>query len=887
MRSKKLDWGLILALLLPLIAALPTWGDGIAAGADVAVHVHRIHAMTEALQTGNLWPRWISYLHLGYGYPIFNYYAPGYIYFTALFELAGLPIALAYNIVQTLFWSVGSAGMYLLARRFFPIQAAVLAAALWALAPSRLYEVWYQGSLAQIIAASFIPYLLLGIIKMGKSPSRHNSLWIALPYAALILSHTPMLYISTLFAAALAFLAPFQIFDYTKFNIKDLFQRWFFIGSAFVLGVGLASIFLIPTLLELPYVNISAGLDETINYLREQFIPLNEIFTWPDTLDSTDLYLDLPRTLGLVGGVFSLMGFAALLREKRYILAALTALGLLFTIFMLLDISFPVWLGIPGFANLRFPARLLRMGAVLIALSGGASLLLLPKRWQNLGLAAGILLLTAQIIPMSKPYEHWLNWENISAYDEILHERQARTWGTVSYDEFNPIWGERIFLDAPSDAERYIEEPFHLRVFGRDIAATNWQGISEETITANTLRVTTDEARAIRFRQYYFPGWRVTVNGQEVESYPDEEIGLITIDLPAGEHIVTLEYVGTPVQQIAAIVSLISLIVILALWRFGKSEAESEAEAIPMAFAGLIIVLALANQFIQANNWFKYQSSPTEPQYMSTRVDASFGGEITLLGYTLHNESISMDSPLRIDLYWHLPASIETNYRPMVQLINLSQSAAWASSSNLQPAAGEFSTFSPERFARDPYALRLIDPNTPPYVAQIMIQLVGENGALLLPDGSDRLILPNIIQVHGADAFASLTQTPYQFGDVMQLWCATVRNTEETITVDLTWHTMNPTSRELVVMLHGLDEAGNFVVAGDAPPFNGDYPSYFWREGQTLHEVRQLANQREIKQIAIGLYTRDTVERLSLTQANTAIPNNQLTLSLDSSTCQQ
>ena len=102
-RLQKLDWGFVIALLLPLIVALPTWGDGIAAGADVAVHVHRIHAMSEALQTGNLWPRWISYLHLGYGYPIFNFYAPGYVYFTALFELIGLPSAIAYNLVQTLF----------------------------------------------------------------------------------------------------------------------------------------------------------------------------------------------------------------------------------------------------------------------------------------------------------------------------------------------------------------------------------------------------------------------------------------------------------------------------------------------------------------------------------------------------------------------------------------------------------------------------------------------------------------------------------------------------------------------------------------------------------------------------------------------------------------
>src|SRR5688572_18599837 len=194
-RFSKFDWGIIAALLLPLIAALPTWGNGIVAGADVEVHVHRIHAMTLALQYGDLYPRWINYLHLGYGYPIFNYYAPGYAYFTALFELAGLHITAAYNLVQTLAWSFGSVGMYLLARRVLPAPAALLAATLWAYAPSRLYEVWWQGSLVQIVSASFLPYLLLGVAKTAHEPNLRRILSLALPFAALILTHTPMMYI--------------------------------------------------------------------------------------------------------------------------------------------------------------------------------------------------------------------------------------------------------------------------------------------------------------------------------------------------------------------------------------------------------------------------------------------------------------------------------------------------------------------------------------------------------------------------------------------------------------------------------------------------------------------------------------------------------------------
>ncbi len=894
-RINRLDWGIILALLLPLIVALPTWGDGIAAGADVEVHVHRIHAMTLALQDGNLYPRWISYLHLGYGYPIFNFYAPGYAYFTALFELIGFHITTAYNLVQTLAWSVGSVGMYLLARRFVSTPAAILAAALWTFAPSRLYEVWWQGSLAQIMSAAFIPYLMLGVIKNSKKPTLHGILGIALPYAALMMTHTPMMYISTLYAAPLAFLAPIA---YAKLDMKALFWRWLYIGGGFVLGVGLASIFLIPTLLELQYIQISQGLDETVNYLIEQYLPVSDIFTLPRLIDRTDRFLDFPITLGLVGGILSLFGIAGFLRRKQYGVLLMSMLGLGFTIFMLLDISLDVWLTIPAFANLRFPARLLRIGAVLIGLLGGASLLLLPKKWHVVGMVGGIVLVVAQILPISQPYDAWLNWDNISAYDEILHEQTDRTWGTVSYDEFNPIWGDRIFLDVPPNPERYIDEPFHLRVFGRDIAAVNWEGFSEESIADNIIRVSTDIERAVRFRQYYFPGWQATVDGIKVDIYPDDEIGLITIDLPAGEYLVELNYVGTPIQLTASVITWLSILICFGLYYFGRHQIDdtNNDDDSPIStrtgiiLAVLIIGFAVINdRVIQSNHWFKYQSPATEPRYMETQLNSQLTDDIMLLGYTLNDSSISQSDPLDIDLYWHTTSTTTQNYRPLVQLVSLSQDAAWATSSNLQPAAGEFSTLTPDRFARDPYRLRLFETDIPPYVGRIMIQLLDENGTVTLTDGTDRILLDPIITVDTSDdRIVATWDRPYQFGaEFASLLCATIERTETNYDITLGWQLDNAPREELVVMVQGLNAEGALVTSGDAPPFNNNYPAWHWRTGQTLLDTHQLTFDESVTTIAIGLYDRATVTRLPIIQNGESLPNNQILLALEEQSCSQ
>jgi hypothetical protein len=886
-RFSKFDWGIIAALLLPLIAALATWGNGIAAGADVEVHIHRIHAMTLALQHGVLYPRWINYLHLGYGYPIFNFYAPGYAYFTALFELAGLHITTAYNLVQTLAWSFGSVGMYLLARRFLPAPAALLAAALWAYAPSRLYEVWWQGSLAQIVSASFMPYLLLGVVKTAHEPKLRRILAIALPFAALILTHTPMMYISAIYAAPLAFAAPLW---YSKNHFRGIFIRWLTIGAGFALGIGLAAIFLIPTLLELQYVAISQGIDETFNYLNDQFLPVSEIFMLPRLLDSTDLYLDFPRTLGLVGGIMSLLGIAALIKRKQWGLLLLSVIGLGFTVFMLLNQSLFLWLSIPGFANLRFPARLLRMGAVLIAMLGGASLLLLPKRYQIAGMCVGIVLVVTQVMPIIKPYDVWLNWDNISALDEVEHELRDRTWGTVSYNEFNPIWGDTIALDTPTSSSRFIEHPFQLRLYGQDIAATNWEGFSQENITDDTLTIVTDRERAVRFRQYYFPGWQATVNGEPAPIYPDEELGLITVDLAAGEHTVTLKYVGTSVQRIATIISLASVVISIALFITDKSEPKPvQQETVHPKIAVSVIlavgVFALFNQtVIQPQQWFKYHSPPTQPRYMENALNIPFGEDMVLLGYTLHQDSISPDQSLQIDLYWHTPTGTHVNYRPQVQLVNLSQTTAWAVSNPLQPYAGETSTFTPDRFARDPHSLRLNSINTPPYVGRIMIQLFSPDGALTLGNGSDRVLLDPLIRVETENARVD-KQLNYQLGDVANLHCVTITQDENQFVLDLYWRITGETERELVVMVHGLNAAGDLVENGDGAPFAGDYPSMFWREGQTLHESRTLPYNADIETIAVALYTRDTVERLPITRENRAVQDNQILVNITDNTC--
>ena len=574
-RFSRLDPGYVVALLLPLIGILPTLSAGVIDTADGPLHIQRIQAMDILLGQGNLWPRWVPWFHLGFGYPIFNFYPPGVFYLGGLLGQVGIPATAAFTIVAALAWVIGSIGVYHLAWRFFPAPAALLAAMLWSYAPSRLFEVWDQGSLPQMIAAALLPWLLSGIVAAAYAPTRRRVVAIALPLAGIILSHQPITFISALYVAPLAFIVPPWAARRTR---GTLMHRYAAVFGGVALGGALAAAFLLPLFTELKFVQAAGGAEDTVDYLISNFLQPGEIFAQPGPMDLTDLRFELPTTLGLVAGLLAIPGLIALARRRQYGLMILLLLGLGFTLFMLLQASLPVWLAIPLFQQLRFPERFLRVGALLIALAGGASILLLPRRFQVAGLAVGLTVVLIAALPLVYPNQRFLPWDDLTAEDEIAFEVANYTWGTTSYDEFDPIWGDDIPLplNVPEE-EEYATNP--LRIFVNRVDMARYADIMQvEQIDTATVRVTLDQPHAVRFHQYYYPGWIATLDGQPAEIVPDAQFGLITVSAPAGAHEIALAYVGTPIQRVGEAVTLASIALCVGLWLTGRRSNAPEQE---------------------------------------------------------------------------------------------------------------------------------------------------------------------------------------------------------------------------------------------------------------------------------------------------------------------
>ncbi len=861
------DKSLLLAIIIPLIGLLPMFGEGLANGADAPFHAHRIFAMARLIEAGDLYPRWVPYFHLGYGYPIFTYYAPGATHIGAWLHLLGFDVVAAYTLTCVLAWCIGSLGLWLLARRLLPAAAALLACVLWVYAPSRFFEFWWQGSLAQVVSTSFIPLVFYGILLTRRAPKLRSSLWIAFPLAAVILTHTPTSYIVILFALPFCLAAAF-----VSETRRAAVNRIVFIGIGWALGAGLSAIFWLPVAAELQYVRIGGELRDTVDFLRHEFLSWAELLSPPQLIDGNDKTLLMARTLGPIGLVFCAFGAAALLFRRRFGLALLLLTGLFGAIFLTLEPSLDIWLTIPGFRNLRFPARIIRLAALFVALLGASSVLLLPARWRALAAFALSAAVIAQALPIMHPRDDDRVWPALSAKDEIEMEYKERNWGTTAYNEFLPIWGESTSFDLPRNLDRYIDAPLQIHVYPSDFAGTGGDAHYEYRADNQILITVSGQAVDLRLRQFYMPGWRLTIAGEPHPFEADDRFGLIQFRLPEGAHLLQLDYVGTPVQDLAAAISLASVGMCFLIFRFGASPPRLPAPAPVISSRAALLIsaglmtFAIINANYLQDKVFRLRTDDGKPAYMKREADATFDGAVTLLGYTLASDFISESAPLEIRLYWQLEAAPKTEYQPVAQLVDLTVAGAWAVSQPQNFEGGSLSALAPGQFMSDGHRLKLL-AHAPAYVGRISLQLIRKDGSgsfAQLADGSDRYLLPDLIKIsRPGEPFSGRSQA-IQFDDFLTLRCIETARRADELTGTVYWEVLKQPARDFHHLVHGLNEGGDVVRQNDGEPLAGKYPMSHWRAGQHIRSGFSLRIDEDVAQVAFGLYDPQDGRRLPL-----------------------
>jgi hypothetical protein len=855
----RLDWGVAAVVALCLIAAAP-WltRPGLPAGTDAEIHVPRVAEFARVLADGVLYPRWAPDFYLGYGYPLFDYYAPLVYYLAQPFYLF-TSAAGAVKAVFVLGTLAAGLGVYAFARRSLGRAAGVVAAAAFVLAPYLvLIDPLVRVDLAEYFALALTPWVLWGFDRLLEGGRRADVALAALPLAALALTHNLVLLLFAPFLMAYLLL---------RLLLLRRASAWLRVFGAGALAMGLSAVFWLPALAERQYII----LDRVIGYgdfdFHRHFLTLRELLRPSPALDQGALNPPVAYNLGVPHWALAALGWLGCWQAKRlegwkvgrFMGLAALALG-----FLTLEASVGVWEAVSALRYVQFPWRLLGVMALPVAWLVGAGVAAVGERWRTWVAGAALVLLLVGALPTLYPPPWTPLQADFSPRDMIALELDGVALGTTANREYTPIWvkvpphesGDVLAsYEAGGPVDRFertsLPEGASIRIVSSYAVQDAFEIVSERPFVATV-------------RRFYFPGWRAWVDGHPVEIAPSEPHGFITVSLPAGTHMLELRFGSTTPRTAGAVVSLVSLAAMLGLAvRAGGRRERGGVGAhdplwahrhAPLLLGGVVVLFALVKATIidRQPNWFRAASSGDVVAGAQHALKASFEGHIALLGYDLPQTTLAQDGELPLTLYWKATGPVDKNYSAFVHLIRPAVHT-WGQDDRLNPGDVPTTQWPADRYVRDAHRLQAL-PSTPPGEYQLEVGLyelgtgrrlfvIGEDGA---PVGQG-VILPPSIQVTRAVAPVPASEVEMQehtavtFGDQVSLVGYDMNPAGDLrlpnfLHVTLFWQAERTDLADLEVALRLRDGTGVVQAQVEGQPVDGYHPTPQWLTGELVRD---------------------------------------------------
>lgn len=728
-----------------LQGSLPQTADGI-------IHLYRLVELDNLFRHGVLFSRWAPDLVYGLGLPLFNFYAPLSYYLAEVFHLLGLSLVNALKAAFCLAILGSGTTMYLYVRDVFGEAPAVVAAVAYMYAPYQLYDSFFRGILPEVLALALFPLVMWSFRRLATLGDRRYIIIGALGLAALPLTHTT----STLifFPLLVAYVVALLFFSGERSFIGGAANhRYSSVTSALVLGLALSAFFTLPAILERQWVQIERGLIPPNLDYHHHFLSLTEILSPPQPTDTGRMNPAVPRSLGLVQTIPAIAALPGLRKrgESQRLHILFFALVLVASVAMMLPQSVALWDRLPPLAYLQFPFRWLGPASFAVAVLAGASVgalshsdSLTSPRFLVSAVLLTLLVLAA--LPMLYPgYQHSLP-ANPSLAEMMDMERRMGAVGTTATGEYLPIWVEWV------PPESLLEPMYRAGLPLQRLDTSTWPEGSivlaeEYTPTAGRLTVQLTKMLRVFFDIHYFPGWRAYIDGEEVPIEPTQGQGRISLIVPAGRHVIRLQFEELPLRMAADAISVISLLLLLAIAvylanrRIGESANHESAKESPrrhglsarqaMTMAGLaLLLLAVKVVYVDHHDtFFKWGFDGTRIKGVQDSLNSNFDDKITLLGYDLSSSTVRAGETLRLDLYWKAQRRLDTSYGVQTRLVD-SALNVYAQQDNAHPGSYPTSWWEEGKYMKDTHRIT-VPEGTPP--GQYLLQVGLYDPATLQP----------------------------------------------------------------------------------------------------------------------------------------------------------
>ncbi len=540
--------GFIIVFVLSYFTVAPLFIGGFFPVHD-DTQVARVFTMQKSLKDGMFPVRWVSDLGYGYGYPIFNFYAPLAYYFGGTMMLFGFDAITATKIMMGVGMVLAALSMYVLAKEFWGVVGGVVSAVLYVYAPFHAVDLYVRGDVAELWAYGFIPLVFYGIWKLYKERAWKYVMLSAIGYAAIILSHNLTAMMVTPF-----FIVAIIILSAVLYRRKKLYVLSA-LPFALCIGLLLSAFYWLPALFEMQYTNVLGQIGGGADF-RDHFVCLLQLWEsqWgfggsvPGCLDGLSFRIGKMHLLIVLVAIVLLFVYRKDRGKKGMVFFGIA--GLFVSLFLLLPIAKPIWEAVPLMAFFQYPWRFLLMVGFFSSFIAGFPLWVLGRldKKNNIYLLFGASIIVVATLFL---YIKLFSPQTIGPKTEKeLISREAISWTASKIsDEYMP----KGFYKPSSPDETH--DPF---VVQEGIA--RFSDTKEKTQRIETKVSVTKEAR-IEANIAYFPAWKLFVDNK-THPFIVTSFGFL-FSLPDGVHLVRFEFVQTPIEKIANLLSFAGILMVL------------------------------------------------------------------------------------------------------------------------------------------------------------------------------------------------------------------------------------------------------------------------------------------------------------------------------------
>jgi hypothetical protein len=255
-----------------------------------------------------------------------------------------------------------------------------------------------------------------------------------------------------------------------------------------------------------------------------------------------------------IGVVYWFTSFVAfiigmILKRKRLLLLFLNVVAWI-ALFLTHSKSLVLWNNLPFMDYFQFPWRFNALAGIFFSLTVGFfAIISISKNIK----ALSILIFTVILLIFYGRFFRPDKWLNITDSDKL----SGKNWElatTISINDYLPIYTSLSPAKRAQDLPEVISGQVN---FINMTKGTNWQKWSLQALNNSVLQA----------QLFYFPNWKVYVDGKDTPIDYKDNNGLITINVQKGMHTVDLILTNTPIRTVGNVITLLGFSVFILIYR--------------------------------------------------------------------------------------------------------------------------------------------------------------------------------------------------------------------------------------------------------------------------------------------------------------------------------